>query len=456
MSSTFNSNDEGWSVVSFNDLAAPNYSTKTSYPVTYNVTGGNSGGYISTGDTDSSDFAFSAPASFLGNQSTTYNTIFSYDISHIESASYNSASDVFLRGGEKSLLWKSDPALEPSATWTNVKVLLAPSPQWHVGALDGPLATAADFQNVLANLAGVFIRGEYSYGADTAGLDNVQFSSSTNNPPPSDNFENSTPTGDVIIKGDVKIGNELSIVNTLDDADGLGDFYYQWLSNGNPIENANTDKYKITNLDTGKKISVEVSYIDGLANQESKISAETVTVKTTSVVINGLTKVGDAKNNKLEGSDKNDALSGLAGADILIGKAGNDSLSGGEGNDNLTGGLGFDELTGDSGADKFIFTNIKEVPISRSNIEVITDFKTAEGDKIDLSGIDANTSIAKNQAFSFPIIGNEFSGIFTQAGQLYFDTSSSVLYGNVNADATADFAIQLTGVTNLNLIDLSL
>ena len=45
-----------------------------------------------------------------------------------------------------------------------VNLDFAPSSEWHVGTSDGALATAADFSNVLANLSGLFIRGEYTTG----------------------------------------------------------------------------------------------------------------------------------------------------------------------------------------------------------------------------------------------------------------------------------------------------
>jgi len=136
--------------------------------------------------------------------------------------------------------------------------------------------------------------------------------------------------------------------------------------------------------------------------------------------------------------------------------SGNDVLTGTASADTLNGGLGFDELTGGKGADKFVFTDIKDAPLSHSKIEVITDFSHKEKDKIDLSKIDADTGKAKDQAFSKPEMGAEFSGVFTKAGQLFFDTTDHILYGNVNSDETADFAIQLNGVTSLVATDFIL
>jgi Ca2+-binding RTX toxin-like protein len=142
--------------------------------------------------------------------------------------------------------------------------------------------------------------------------------------------------------------------------------------------------------------------------------------------------------------------SGIAPASTnnqLVGTTKSDTLVGGDGNDTLTGGLGFDTLTGGKGADKFVYKSTKDAPVSHSKIETITDFSHSEKDKINLSGIDADTSKAKDQAFSKPESGAEFSGVFTKAGQLFFDTTDHILYGSVNNDGAASFAIQLNGVS---------
>ncbi len=143
---------------------------------------------------------------------------------------------------------------------------------------------------------------------------------------------------------------------------------------------------------------------------------------------------------------------GTAKNDVLTGTTGQDSIDGMEGNDKITGGLNQDVLTGGSGNDIFCYTSISD---SLPNLpDIITDF--TKGDKIDLSAIDANVDVAKDQAFSKPTIGAKFSGKFTKAGQLFFDTTDEILYGNVNKDGTADFAIQLNGVTTLTASDLVL
>jgi Ca2+-binding RTX toxin-like protein len=145
-----------------------------------------------------------------------------------------------------------------------------------------------------------------------------------------------------------------------------------------------------------------------------------------------------------KGSSQSDVLYGFAGADTMYGNAGNDFLVGGTGNDTLTGGTGKDTLTGGAGADKFDFNAITESAVGTTR-DLIKDFVRVQGDKIDLFGIDANTGVAGNQAFSGTLIPS--AAVFSKAGQLQY--KSGVLYGNTDADVAAEFSIALTGVTSM-------
>jgi serralysin len=82
--------------------------------------------------------------------------------------------------------------------------------------------------------------------------------------------------------------------------------------------------------------------------------------------------------------------------------------------------------------------------------DVVNDFVRGQ-DKIDLRGIDANTATVANDAFTTFIAG---TAAFTAAGQLKL--LNGVLYGNTDGDADAEFAIQLTGVTQLTTADVML
>ncbi|MNZ44980.1 Bifunctional hemolysin/adenylate cyclase precursor [compost metagenome] len=152
----------------------------------------------------------------------------------------------------------------------------------------------------------------------------------------------------------------------------------------------------------------------------------------------------------LSGSNYNDKLTGNAAANALNGGAGADTLIGGLGNDTLIGGTGKDTLTGGDGNDVFDFNALLEMGTTSATWDVITDFARGS-DKIDLSTLDANTATTANDAFT-SIIGSATA--FSAAGQL--KVSGGVLYGNTDADSTAEFAIQLTGVTALSAADFYL
>ncbi len=151
----------------------------------------------------------------------------------------------------------------------------------------------------------------------------------------------------------------------------------------------------------------------------------------------------------LLGSGFNDFLSGNGGNNVLSGGVGNDTLAGGAGNDVLTGGLGTDRLTGGTGADTFVFESMDSgLGTAR---DVITDFLTAQLDKLDVRSIDANSLLAGQQTWAF--IG---TAAFSGAGQVRFDAVNHVVEFNDNANLAADFEIELTGVASLAATDFLL
>jgi hypothetical protein len=171
--SDFSTGDEGWKVVSFGNLTTDNFAIVATYTPTFNQTGGNPGGFISTTDQDNGDLTFSAPAKFLGNVSGA--TGLSYDLIYPVGAINYQPTDVILMGNGETLLWKSSPNIVPGPSWMTANNLqFVPSTQWHVGTSSGALATVSDFGKVLGNLSGLFIRGEFTTGLiETPGLDNV-------------------------------------------------------------------------------------------------------------------------------------------------------------------------------------------------------------------------------------------------------------------------------------------
>lgn len=206
------------------------------------------------------------------------------------------------------------------------------------------------------------------------------------------------------------------------------------------------------------------------------------------------TLMGDAGNDWLDGGDGADFLDGGAdndtlyagfGADTLRGGNGDDLLFGdvysdrahetaiamsggapvvsqsdvllgGAGNDTLIGGVDSDLMDGGLGNDLFSIRNLNESTLTAP--DVIVNFKGAavatavqtgtagyatlgaEADRIDVSEIDAIAGTTENDSFAF--IGTD---AFTAAGQLRYQTSNGVtmIEGNVNADLTADFRIEV-------------
>ncbi len=139
---------------------------------------------------------------------------------------------------------------------------------------------------------------------------------------------------------------------------------------------------------------------------------------------------GGSGDDTLYGGRGNDKLQGATGNDTLYGGSGRDNLKGGKGDDTLTGGKGKDILTGGVGADKFDFNFVNESPAG-GNRDKIVDFKWQEGDKIDLSTIDANVN--------WWAFGDQAFG----AGQLSYNAATGVLHADVIGGS--DLEILLVG-----------
>ena len=152
------------------------------------------------------------------------------------------------------------------------------------------------------------------------------------------------------------------------------------------------------------------------------------------------------------GNEFNNTITGNAEANLLSGRNGHDDLRGGNGNDILIGGAGIDNLTGGSGADTFLFQSPGQSDmLARDRIH---DFNQAENDKINLSGIDADTTISGNQAFSF--IGT--SAFSNKAGELRATVkdSDTYIHGDVDGDGSIDFSVRLYTAVNLVSADFVL
>lgn len=102
------------------------------------------------------------------------------------------------------------------------------------------------------------------------------------------------------------------------------------------------------------------------------------------------TIIGLSGNDLLFGGVGNDRVNGNEGNDHLNGGTGNDRVDGGDGNDTIIGGAGTDKLTGGAGADVFEF--LAQTDSFGTERDIILDFNSAEGDKIELSFLNFHTN----------------------------------------------------------------
>jgi Ca2+-binding RTX toxin-like protein len=139
----------------------------------------------------------------------------------------------------------------------------------------------------------------------------------------------------------------------------------------------------------------------------------------------------------------------LANGSASSSQTGNDTLWGienvttGSGNDVIVAGTAANVMNGGLGDDTFRFNSVEA-----TKGDTIVGFEP--GDRIDLSGIDANYAADGNQ--SFTLVSD---AAFTAAGQLAvtYETRDgqefTVVQGNVDGNAAADFKIEIAGHQNL-------
>ncbi len=125
--------------------------------------------------------------------------------------------------------------------------------------------------------------------------------------------------------------------------------------------------------------------------------------------------VGGADNDTLNGGEGRDRLEGGSGDDVLFGGTDVDRLIGGDGNDQLTGGEGTDFLFGGAGNDTFIFNSTADSGFRPYQRDEIRDWN--DGDLIDVAAIDADVTLAGDQAFN--LVENGFTGA---AGEIWIQS----------------------------------
>lgn len=130
---------------------------------------------------------------------------------------------------------------------------------------------------------------------------------------------------------------------------------------------------------------------------------------------------------------------GSAADDTIQGSATGETLEGGAGYDLIEGRGGADVLTGGDRDDVFVYRALSDS--SADSTDLLTDVQA--GDTIDLSLIDANSTVPGDQAF------HKVASFTNHAGELVlkYDLVANVthLTADVDGDGHADFAINLSG-----------
>ena len=184
IASGFDTDAEGWTIANDGNPA-------------YVATGGNPGGYFGATDQGSGQYwYFRAPASYLGTRSAFYGGELRYQLKQFSGFGNVSQPWVVLSGGGLTLIY--DASTAPGNDWTSFTIPLnATDTGWHIVANGcwintvstpelcdflGGTPTEAQFVSVLSSLDTLLIRGEYTDGGDSAGLDNVELDTSIRGP----------------------------------------------------------------------------------------------------------------------------------------------------------------------------------------------------------------------------------------------------------------------------------
>ena len=153
-----------------------------------------------------------------------------------------------------------------------------------------------------------------------------------------------------------------------------------------------------------------------------------------------VTAFGAVATYRINGSAENDSnlnIVGGNGADTLLGGRRGDIIKGGGGGDVLLGDRGADGLHGDAGADTFAYRSTRET--KQFGADVIYDLES--GDTIELSAIDANTTVDGNQAF---VLVQAFTGAGGEA-TLSGDDAYGYLLMDTDGDARVEGRMTMLG-----------
>jgi serralysin len=173
-----------------------------------------------------------------------------------------------------------------------------------------------------------------------------------------------------------------------------------------------------------------------------------------------------AKIENATGGSGNDTLIGNSLSNVLTGNAGNDRFIGGDKTDVFVLGAGNDTVVGE-------IQSKVATKVGKLSLDIVKDFNLSGDDTIDLSGLDANTKVRGDQAFTFTGTGGAngagqisyttYANIAAAEKALNYDIDGvagvgsvsgpvTVVFGNVDG-GTADFGLILLGTSGVTASD---
>ena len=191
-------------------------------------------------------------------------------------------------------------------------------------------------------------------------------------------------------------------------------------------------------------------YVDSAGDQviETSLVADDGGIDTVHVTGLSYTLGALVENLFLHGGNLDGAGNGLDNE--IVGTGGDNVLKGLAGNDRLTGGNGIDSLIGGAGVDTFVFTALLDAPVLAGTRDRVLDFVSGS-EKIDVSAIDADTTVAGDQAFVLDTDG------ILGTGEMMIKTAANgnvLLVFNTDIGAGIDMQIQVNTANGFQFGDL--
>lgn len=183
ITSNFNTENDGWIVT--------DQSGGSAHTVTYNPTGGNPGGYLSTSVSLSTSMYWRAPAKFLGGHcQNSYGSNLRFDLQLAGPGSIINGSAIYGHvriscsyGYTIVMDLSTVPALIPA--WTSYTVKLDESTTWRKANNSGPIATHREVVDALSSITVLEIVAQAAFGSDPeVNIDNIVLEQSTLSTPP--------------------------------------------------------------------------------------------------------------------------------------------------------------------------------------------------------------------------------------------------------------------------------